>query len=467
MNLSETEIRLRMIELRNLRKLHTAQNIRIEKLVTENKALKERVAVLETIVLTQEQTNTNLSLQIEELRTIVFGKKRKKKDDDLPPRPPLPRTPDSYQRPVPREDEITSVVHHPLKACAECTTPLTKTRVREFFEEDIPLPLKKTVVRHVVTQGYCASCASWKSGTPLPSATVVLGTNVKRFVTYLSVVNRQSYTQIQELLQDTYNLSLSQGEIAKILEQGSARLRPEYERLAVSIRGEPSVHLDETSWPMQKGCGMKTYAWAMVGGASDTAVYLLGKSRGKGNATDLLGESSAVVVSDDYGAYRNLVQEHQLCCAHILRKLRDLKDSSTLGGEAKAHALRAYHTFACIYADIETARASSDPKSQYVALLKRLATFSKPSPKDPKKLANIRTQVRDRTACYLTCLKYPGIASDNNAAERSLRHLVIKRKTSFGSFSEKTAETLAVLTSVLMSYRKRGTLGNWLVGAGV
>ena len=43
----------------------------------------------------------------------------------------------------------------------------------------------------------------------------------------------------------------------------------------------------------------------------------------------------------------------------------------------------------------------------------------------------------------------------NNQAERSLRHLVLKRKISFGSLTKRTAENLAVLLSVLMSLRQR------------
>ena len=98
------------------------------------------------------------------------------------------------------------------------------------------------------------------------------------------------------------------------------------------------------------------------------------------------------------------------------------------------------------------------------ALLDRLKAFATSHPHDPAKLARIKNQVSERAENYLTCLLHPCVASDNNAAERSLRHLVLKRNISFGSFSEKTAETLAILLSVLMSYKRRGTLRGYLVG---
>ncbi len=202
----------------------------------------------------------------------------------------------------------------------------------------------------------------------------------------------------------------------------------------------------------------------MTGGESSESVFVLGKTRGKGNATDLLGNSKAVVISDDYAAYRNLENPHQLCWTHILRKLRDLAESGELDDRTHQHCVSAYEEFREIYADIENILVSSDPSSSYDPFLKRLNKFGRKHRLDPAKLTRVKEQVTDRAFSYLTCLKYPGVASDNNAAERSLRHLVLKRKISFGSFKEKTAETLAILTSVLLAYKQRGTLRNYLMG---
>jgi hypothetical protein len=257
---------------------------------------------------------------------------------------------------------------------------------------------------------------------------------------------------------------LSQGEIAKILAREGVVLGPAYEQLKTRIRGEPSVHLDETSWNLVTSDGYGRYAWTMVGGTSTESVFLLGKTRGKGNATNLLGDTTATVVSDDYGAYRTLTQPHQLCCAHILRKLRDLAESSKLTGSVHTHCVSLYHMFREIYADIETARTSSAPESVYDTLRERLYTFAQVHVLDFTKLSRIKGQIAERAENYLMCLRYKNVASDNNAAERSLRHLVLKRKVSFGSYSEKTADTLAVLLSVLMSYKRRGMLRGYLVG---
>ncbi len=472
MRLSDKEIKSRMSELVNIRKLHGTARERVVTLELENKRIKTeyeaRIAVLEGALVEQQKVNDDLRLQLEELRTIVFGKKRKKEetvdvDDDTPQIPIVTcRTSESYKRTPPKEEEVTATKDHPIDACNHCGGNISVKELVTYFVEDIPLPQKKVVIKNIVEKGYCELCRRWCTKEPLPSATTILGTNVRRYVTYLSVICRQSYGQIQALLDHTYDLGVSQGEIAKILEKEGERMRPSYERLKVKIRGEPSIHLDETGWNLLMN-DSQTYAWTMTG-RSGESLFALGKTRGKGNATDLIGDSKAVIVSDDYAAYRSIDNPHQLCCAHILRKLRDLAASAEITGDVRDHCVLVYKEFKQIYADIENARISADPKLTYDQLCARLKAFANKDSNDPAKLLRIKGQVAARANNYLTCLIHPNVATDNNVAERSIRHLVLKRKISFGSFREKTAETLAILCSVLLSHRHNGTMAAYLGG---
>ena len=52
---------------------------------------------------------------------------------------------------------------------------------------------------------------------------------------------------------------------------------------------------------------------------------------------------------------------------------------------------------------------------------------------------------------YFVCVVKPNIPTTNNKAERALRHLVIKRKKSFGCKTPKGAEIMSVIYSVVMS----------------
>lgn len=446
------EIKKRLIRLRNLEYLHERQRFKIWHLRDENREFKKEIAALKAVVGEQQKTIDDLKLQIEELRTMVFGRKKKRdsNDDDLvPPNEKVGRTPDSYKRPIPKDEEVTEIKSHTLHHCS-CGTEMIRKQTIVFYEEDIPIPAKKVVRKHTVEKAYCPKCKRWVSAIPLPNHKVVLGLNVQKYVCYLNVMCRISFSQTQNVLRDTYQIKVSQGEIAKVLQREGARLRPFYEQLKVRIRGEPGVHLDETSWKLFID-GDQSYSWVMSGTKSKESVFLIGESRGKGNAEKLLGEDfGGFVVSDDYGAYKKL-KNHQLCFAHLIRKFRDLAKSGELTEEQKRRCLEEYKKLCAVYGDLKQNRLIE----RYDEFAQKLTRVSMIEPNDPQKLIRIKTTLRKNISNYLTCLKDSRIPLTNNQAERSLRHLVLKRKISFGSLTKKTAENLAVLLSVLLSLKQR------------
>jgi len=452
-----------MIEWRNLKRLHANAREMIE---AQNKLLRAQREQLENyrnqletykqLTANQDKMIEDLKLQIEELRTIIFGKKKKKsctEDDNRPaPKNTAPRPSDSYQRPMPKDEEVTEVKNYPIDHCS-CGSELTKKQTVVFYEEDIPIPAKKIIRKHIVERGYCSQCKKQSSAIPLPNHKAILGDNVQKYTCYLSIMCRLSFTQIQNILQDTYQIHISQGEIAKILTREATHLRPFQERLKEQIRGEPIVHLDETSWRlfMDKD---RSYAWVMSGAQSKESVFMIGESRGKGNADKLLGKDfDGLVVTDDYGAYRKL-KKHQLCWAHLIRKFRDLAGSKEINDEQRKHCQEEYANFCLIYKDL---RRDRNPQ-RYEYFYRRLTDLAVVNSNDPIKMIRIKTTLKKNISKYLTCLIDPKIPLTNNQAERLLRHLVLKRKISFGSLTKKTADNLAVLLSVLLSLKQRHQL---------
>lgn len=96
---------------------------------------------------------------------------------------------------------------------------------------------------------------------------------------------------------------------------------------------------------------------------------------------------------------------------------------------------------------------------RYDEFVEKFTELSIIAPLGPKKLATYKTTLRKNIPQYLTCLSDTRIPLTNNQAERSLRHLVLKRKISFGSLTKRTADNLAVLLSVLMSLKQRHQVG--------
>lgn len=445
----------------HLRKEQRLQQV-ITRLKNENVMLRERVTLLEkenTELKTQLQ---NILMQMEELKVKVFGKKRRgTPDDDTPHLPPLPRAPHTYRRPIPADGDVTAIKEFSLTQCAACHTPLKKLKTVIRYVEDMLPPAQwhrvlKVVEKHQITMGWCSSCKKWISAIPLSKHLVTIGANVKQFTTYAEIILRLSFDQIKGFLSDTIRLSLSDGEIAHILDEHARTLTPEAARIGDAIRAQSGAHYDETGWKVQAG-EPGNYGWVMTGVHTPDTVFLLGRSRGKGNAEELKGGApdTQIGISDDYGAYKTLFLHHQLCWAHPLRKLRELKDSAHLSSEQKDHCRAVYERFAALYEDVRAVAAtpfiSRERLQNKELLISRFLDLAVPHIRDPVRLAKIKLRLRKQHESYFTCLTAPGIPPDNNKAERALRHLVLKRKNCYGSKTQKGAETMGALFSVLLS----------------
>lgn len=198
-NLTPSEIKRRLIRGKNLERLHVLAKKRIVILETENKQLKLRIKELEERDRDKREKIEVLSFQLEQIKNKIFGKKpiveriaqeREKKERDIL----------SYQRPIPTG--VTKIENHPIKECIYCHGKLQNKQVKVFFEEDIPLPIQKSVIKHEVEVGYCAACKRQTSGYFIPSKKSILGDNIKKYVCLLSIANRLSHSQIREHLHD-------------------------------------------------------------------------------------------------------------------------------------------------------------------------------------------------------------------------------------------------------------------------
>ena len=70
---------------------------------------------------------------------------------------------------------------------------------------------------------------------------------------------------------------------------------------------------------------------------------------------------------------------------------------------------------------------------------------------DPEKLKTLKQTLKERKKPYFTFFMFPWLPLDNNKAERAIKKVVLKRKKSFGSRSQKGADVLSILYSVIFS----------------
>lgn len=464
------ELYRRLQEAKNAKRLHAAAIQKNAVLEKKLESARKLIEVMAKKMEAMEQTIETQALLLEEYRRIIFGKKKKKKDDDdqnggnssssgEKPAEKKPRDKASYQRSIPQD--VTETNPYPIDQCQTCATDLVDKKTVERYLEDIVLadekknPWKK-VEKKLIEMGWCSKCHKWRSPEQISGSTVQLGPNIRAMVVYLTVVQRQTYSQVSNFFQDVAHIAVSDGEIAGILAEQAVRAGPERERIESRISEQKGVHSDETTWKTMLDAE-GDYGWAKTGTETFDTIYTLGKSRGKGNAQKVVAAKNPdqVGISDDYAAYDNVFAWHELCWSHPLRKLRDLSESMAIAGKQKRRCVETFLKFQKLYVDAENLRKELLPfeekKKQKPKLMKRFVKIAQVKKDDPDKLQTIKKTLLEKQGNYFVWLEKEGIPLDNNKAERALRSLVIKRKISFGSKTGKGAENLAILFSVVMS----------------
>lgn len=459
--LSDEQIKQKLVEGRNYKRLYFELKVKYDELKTENKQLKQELIdqrkYFEAIIETQ-------AAQIAELQTMVFGRRKKPRSGSTTNAVKLTRNSSSYRRPFPPASAITSEEHYAVSSCKHCSAPLTdKTESTKYVEDIILAALDnmsnfKTVTQEIIERGYCISCGKYTSAKDLRGQDVTIGSNVRTLICYLITLRDHSYSQVVNLLWDLYRFKVTEGEIANILDNRRLELLPEYEKLKDSIRAGPSVHMDESRWRIQSESA--GYAWSMSSTTSSDVVFKLAESRGKGNARDLIGKDyRGIGITDRYAAYKNIFLLHQICWAHIQRTAKDLTHLECLEESKLTHVTQFYEQLAAIYATIREYQEQpfDEVKRQAQAdqLLEQTTQLCQPHALDPKKLVDLKAGILEYQDCLFLCLTTPDIPADNNRAERDIKQLVIKRRKSLGSKTNKGARTMEVLLSICISLYNR------------
>lgn len=452
--------------------LTTEQRLKqnVARLKTTNAKLRVREIEREAVVAELRAQIDTLKIQMAELQTMVFGKNRRPPtgtsgpESNVPAAPKPPRTKNSYRRPLPPANAITSTTQCPVSRC-QCGGELVDITTTDRYVEDIPLPgltpdyQSKLVTKFVVQRGTCRNCGKPTSGRDLGGATVSMGPNLRLLVNHLVAVVGMSYEQVAQLCGTLYGLELSDGEIANIVQRQHQAWLPTYEQLKIDIRAPGVIHNDETPWPIQSEEG-RGYAWSLSDALSPRVCFVCAISRGAVHARNLIGpDFSGVRISDDYLGYRavTLPGSQQLCWAHLYRCIRDLRYNDNLPTEQQPYVTDWYGVFAAIYQDLRM--YLDEPYDKTVRLtqadelwrrVKELAATGPPSATigEPKKLTNLKAQLMRAGKSKLVICLTENTPCDNNRAERDLRQLVLKRKRSFGSKTPRGATALATVLSI-------------------
>jgi len=340
---------------------------------------------------------------------------------------------------------------HAYAQCPHCATALrggTVKRTREVIEV---VPGRVEVTAHVYVERRCPRCGGRWLPEPGLAGVVVgqgrLGVGLLALIATLREELRLPVERLQWYLAAVHGLSLSVGAIVGSLHTRAARAEPVVTRMRAAIRGSPVVHADETGWRQN---GHNGYVWTV---STPTARTFVWGGRDRGVLEGQIGaDYRGVLVSDFYVAYTSYDGRHQYCWAHLLRDVDELveqhrQDATVRGWADAVHGL---------YRRATTAAVAPDPagrrhRQEYEVELGALCTPYLGHPEAPQRV--LCERITTQLSALFVFVDDPAVPPTNNAAERSLRHLVTSRKISGGTRSPAGTATKMTLASLFGTWR--------------
>lgn len=463
-------------EVRRLKAGLARQNERIVVLERENAQLRQTMTLQRQMITGLQEQNALLRAQVAQLQAENarlagttrepkrppgdWPSERTKQEREEQPRKQRAQEHNRGRQRLPPDAEI----RYAADTCPRCGHALGGGwEHRRIQVVEAPPPAPVVVTDHVLIRRQCPACGT----QAVPPASIVgtdrvgqshLGPRLLAQIATMATVERLPIRQIQQRLFATAQFALSLGGITGALEQVARRCADTSAQLQQDIRGSPVVHADETGW---REDGIPGYVWTLS--TARSCLFHRDASRAGTVIDDLLGEDfGGILVTDFYAAYDHLPGRKQRCWAHLWRDIDALETEYPDNQELAAWVagVRAIYDLANAQRPVAeegtspaAAHAREERARGYEQQLLALCPETMPQDRPEATLAKrIRRYLRE----LFTFVAVPGVPYTNNAAERSLRGLVIARKISGGTRSGAGSTCRMRLASLAATARLRG-----------
>jgi transposase len=364
-----------------------------------------------------------------------------------------------HQRAAFGPEQVTLFVEHPLQGCPGCGGPLCRNGhfARVVHQVDVQQP-PLTVEQHTCPEYWCRRCdRAYRADLPGAIETGgLVGPRLTALIAYLKGACHASYSTVRKFLRDVAGVTVSRGQLAKVIAKVSEALEAPHDDLLARLPGEPVLNVDETG---HKDSGKLFWAWCFK--AELYTLFKVEPSRSADVLIDVLGEEfDGVLGCDCFSAYRRYMRECgvmvQFCLAHLIREVKflcTLPDAATRRyGERLREALRVLfgvihrregYDAAGFRRDLELARDN----------VLGWARHEVPASQVARRLAG---RLERYGASYFEFVTTPGVEPTNNAAEQALRFVVIDRHITQGTRGEKGQRFCERIWSVIATCAQQG-----------
>lgn len=395
--------------------------------------------------------------QITALQSEVARLKKNSSNSSKPPssdivKPPKPLLPQGGQRKIGGQPgheghfrppfaaaEIDRIVPHALTTCPGCGGRLTAAKAPPRVIQQVELvPRRVEVTEHRAGAFYCRHCDQIHYA-PLPAAVAqggLLGPELTALVGYLKGMCHTSFSTIRKLLRDVFHVTISRGQLVKVINKAAAAMAGAYEQLRRLLPAEAYLNVDETG---HKAHGQRWWTWCFR--ADLYTLFKIDHSRGSAVLVEMLGkEFNGVLGCDYFSAYHKYMEDFgvavQFCLAHLIRDVKFLtalpdKVTAAYGQRVLEGLRRMFHVI--------HRRDTMDPARFQRALEKAREELVARGKRAPPRIEaqTMARRFREHGADYFRFITTPGVEPTNNLAEQAIRFVVIDRLITQGTRSER------------------------------
>jgi transposase len=357
----------------------------------------------------------------------------------------------------PPDEEVDRRIEVPLERCPHCGDPLAGAtdQVVEQTIIEVP-PVRPQVIRLVTHRNVCCGCGRRvASSHPLQVSTAcgAAGTHLgPRALAFAAALNKGLGLTMRKtcaVLRELLGMALSPGGLAQALARMAGRLTVEDDALLNTVKAEPALYADETSWWVGRS-GFSL--WVLTNRAG--TCYRIVASRNRAAAEALMGDYRGVLVSDCLNIYDELTPRQHKCYAHHLKEIGKALEDPQARASPYLQELRALlHAAMALKAEMASLAAAQVTRMRQAleANADRLLGAARTVVNADANAAPLEEKLRQRLLKQrdhlFTFLDHEAVDATNNLAERQLRPAVISRKLSCGNKTERGARTFQVLAS--------------------
>src|SRR5512143_3351298 len=388
-----------------------------------------------------------------------------------PPKPPPPpgqqrRKPGgqpghtSHQRvPFPPEMLAAPPTDYLLDAGPACGGHLRLTAAEPVVAQRVELAaVPLDVHEHRSHPGWCPHCRKDRYA-PFPLSIErggLAGPRLTTVIAYLKGACHASYSTIRKFVRDVIGLTISRGQLCKIVGKVSRALERPYEELLEDLPAPARLNIDETG---HKQNGQRQWTWCFRAGLY--TLFKIDPTRSADVLIEVLGaEFDGVLGCDYFSSYRRYHREFgvllQFCLAHLIRDVKylttlpDARDRAY--GEGLREALR--QLFAVIHRREELPAGAFQSRLEAArAEVLRRGTSDVPPTKPSRNLA---LRLGKHGESYFRFITTAGVDPTNNLAEQAIRFVVLDRVVTQGTRSEVGDRWCERIWTVVATYAQQG-----------